>query len=362
MLSHLSLSFLLLSSALSFVSAVKTLSHKVKPPPPADDDLAALSTSTAYYFDQLIDHRNPSLGTFKQRYLFSDEYWARQGAPIVLANPGEQSVDGFDSQLTESASLQRALMMSLGAADRYWGKSSPYQNLSTANLKYLTLDQSIEDTRYFVQHAKLPWTKKAKNSSPKAVPWINIGCSYPGVLSAYTQQRYPELFAAAWASSAPVQAVGDFWQYFEPIEEGMPKNCSKDVGEAITHIDQILLHGSEAEKRKLKESFGLEKLRDDDFANTLVLPMVGWQGMGPGSYVTDGEDVFFQFCDAIETHPNGEVSKSEKGVGMPTALKNYAKWVKANEGASCDDGQGGACWSTYDYGTDQYTDWRVDNP
>ncbi|KAG8895851.1 hypothetical protein FRC01_012164, partial [Tulasnella sp. 417] len=338
----------------------------VKPPPPADDDPASASAGTAYYFNQLIDHGNPSLGTFKQRYFFSDEYWTRQGAPIVLGNSGEQSADGWDADLTSPASLQRALMMSLGAAGvvlehRYYGESSPYRNLTTANLKYLTLDQSIDDTRYFVQHAKLPWTKKAKTSNPKVVPWINIGCSYPGVLSAYTQKRYPKLFAAAWASSAPVQAVGDFWQYFEPIEEGMPKNCSKDVGEAITHIDQILLHGSDAEKRELKKSFGLEKLRDDDFAQVLVLPMYGWQSMGPGSYAIDGEDPFYQFCDAIETHPNGKISNSAKGVGMPTALNNYAKWVKENEAADCDDGQGGACYSTYDYTTDQYTDWRVDN-
>ena len=29
--------------------------------------------NTTYYFDQLIDHKNPSLGTFKQRYYHS---WA----------------------------------------------------------------------------------------------------------------------------------------------------------------------------------------------------------------------------------------------------------------------------------------------
>lgn len=52
-------------------------------------------------------------------------------------------------------------------------------------------------------------------------------------------------------------------QYFEPIEEGMPKNCSKDVAAAITAIDKILLKGSKDEKHKLKETFGLENLEDD---------------------------------------------------------------------------------------------------
>jgi hypothetical protein len=31
--------------------------------------------NTFYYFDQLIDHKNPSLGTFKQRYYHTWEYY-----------------------------------------------------------------------------------------------------------------------------------------------------------------------------------------------------------------------------------------------------------------------------------------------
>jgi len=31
--------------------------------------------NTTYYFDQLIDHTNPSLGTFQQRFWFTSEYY-----------------------------------------------------------------------------------------------------------------------------------------------------------------------------------------------------------------------------------------------------------------------------------------------
>lgn len=31
--------------------------------------------------------------------------------------------------------------------DRYWGDSSPYDQLTTDNMKYLTVDQAIEDTK-----------------------------------------------------------------------------------------------------------------------------------------------------------------------------------------------------------------------
>lgn len=36
---------------------------------------------TFYYFDQLIDHKNPSAGTFKQRYYFTSQYY-EPGGPI----------------------------------------------------------------------------------------------------------------------------------------------------------------------------------------------------------------------------------------------------------------------------------------
>ncbi|KAG9045421.1 hypothetical protein FS837_006331 [Tulasnella sp. UAMH 9824] len=361
--------FIFATTLLSYVSANNTsfpLTTVLRnPPPPASDGGNPLA-SQPHYFNQLIDHTNPSRGTFKQRYFFTDEFWTHQGAPIVITTPGEQSANGFDTELTSPASLQRAVMMTLGAAGvvlehRYYGQSSPYTTLSKGNLKYLTVDQAIEDLTYFAEHAKLPWTKKATSSHPDNVPWVNMGCSYPGVLSAYTQKKYPNKFAAAWASSAPVQAQGDFWQYFEPIEEGMPKNCSKDVAAVIKAVDQTLLYGSQAEKQTLKESFGLYNLRDDDFAQTLVYPMYGWQSMQASSYAFSGEDPFFQFCDAIETYPDETIEMSAKGVGMPTALNNYAKFMKTYYAPGCGAGQGGACYSTYNYNSGMYKDWSVGN-
>lgn len=39
--------------------------------------------NTTYYFDQLIDHTNPSLGTFKQRYWHTWE-WYEEGMLCIL--------------------------------------------------------------------------------------------------------------------------------------------------------------------------------------------------------------------------------------------------------------------------------------
>ncbi|KAG8893624.1 hypothetical protein FRB99_001833 [Tulasnella sp. 403] len=339
-----------------------------------------------HYFDQFIDHANPSLGTFKQRFFFNDTFWTGQGAPVVISNSGEDAADSSYPDLTEPSALQHALMKSLGAAgvvlerlsasfgpafsqrltalrtDRYWGLSSPFQNLTTDNLKYLTLNQSIEDTKYFVENVRLPWSASnlptVTSSHPEQVPWVSLGCSYPGLLAALTQEKYPGIFAAAWATSAPVQAQGDFWQYYEPIEEGMPKNCSSDAALVVKAVDQLLLNGTAEDKLRLKDAFGLRSLTDDDFGSAISWPIGRWQGMRASSYEYDGEDLFFQWCDSMETFANGTVNISPKGVGLERAIVGYAEFIRSSFGPDC---YGGACYSTYNYSQSYYADWTPDN-
>jgi len=37
-------------------------------------------------FDQLIDHKNPSLGTFKQRYWWNTTHWNGPGSPASFVS------------------------------------------------------------------------------------------------------------------------------------------------------------------------------------------------------------------------------------------------------------------------------------
>jgi dipeptidyl aminopeptidase/acylaminoacyl peptidase len=99
-------------------------------------------------------------------------------------------------------------------------------------------------------------------------PWIWTGGSYSGALAAWIAKLSPGTFWAYHSSSAPVEAIYDYWGYFLPIQNGMPKNCSADFIRIFDHIDNVLASANNSEIFVLKEKFGLEQLpHDDDFAS-----------------------------------------------------------------------------------------------
>jgi hypothetical protein len=85
---------------LPFVSAVSVLvcigivagRHPGMLVPPLDkgDEFAieaagAINTTGSAFFTQILDHDNPSKGTFKQKYWYNFQYWAGPGSPVSLA-------------------------------------------------------------------------------------------------------------------------------------------------------------------------------------------------------------------------------------------------------------------------------------
>jgi hypothetical protein len=234
--------------------------------------IAAASNTTAGwgYFDQLLDHSNPALGTFKQRYWWNTQYWKGPGSPIIFVNPGEQAADNFNVTYPTSLRLTGKFAQEMGGAvvimeHRYWGKSSPFEVLTPKNLQYLTLENSIKDNTYFARNFKTPFD--GGKSTAKDAPWIYTGGSYPGALAGWIAVKDPGTFWAYYGTSGVVQAIGDYWQYFVPVQEATPKNCSADVNLVINYIDNILTFGSQKEKAKLKAKFLLENLEDADFAS-----------------------------------------------------------------------------------------------
>ena len=104
---------------------------------------------------------------------------------------------------------------------RFFGESYPLADLSTANLQYLTTEQALADLAHFTEYLlsfdpaaadalSLPaLALKARTRDSKVV---TFGASYPGALSAWSQLKFPALFAGAVALSAPIHAEAAFEQ------------------------------------------------------------------------------------------------------------------------------------------------------
>ncbi|KAF7192097.1 putative extracellular serine carboxypeptidase [Pseudocercospora fuligena] len=321
------------------------------------------------YFDQLIDHSNPKLGTFKQFYYYDTTYWRGPGSPVVFFTPGEVNATRYYSYLTTNRTTG-VLASQIGAATivlehRYWGTSTPYADLTTANLKYLTLENAIADMNYFATNVKLPFDRYGASNADD-VPWVVMGGSYSGALSAWIASTAPGPIWAYHSSSAPVEAVGDYWGYFKPVQDGMPKNCSKDLALVIDHMDDILMNGSKQQQHDLKAMFGMTAVEhNDDFMAALENGPWLWQGNQ--FYTNTG---FFTFCDYIE---NAQ-SKSTKtipgaeGVGVQKALAGYAKWwTEVELKGFCaqygytKDNNSVACFDTYNPNNPMYTDTSLSN-
>ena len=191
-------------------------------------------------------------------------------------------------------------------------------------MQYLTLNNSVADINNFALNVQLPFDTTGKTNAASA-PWVLVGGSYSGALTAWVATTAPGTIWAYLASSAVVQAQSNFWEYFLPVQEGMPANCSKDVNLVISHMDSVLASGSAKEKHQLKKMFSMESVEhDDDFMAALENGPWLWQGNQ--FYVTEG---FYDWCDYVEDSFNQtDASKlpGAEGVGLEKALKGYAKW------------------------------------
>ncbi|CAK7229634.1 hypothetical protein SBRCBS47491_007317 [Sporothrix bragantina] len=329
------------------------------------------------FFEQLLDHSNPELGTFNQSYWYSTEFWTGPGAPVVVFTPGESAAADYTGYLT-NATITGQFAQAIGGAvimieHRYWGQSSPFAELTTKNLQYLTLANAIADLTYFAENVVLPFDKNGTTNAPKA-PWVLSGGSYSGALTAWVEHVAPGTYWAYHASSAVVQAQGDFWQYFEPIKQGLPQNCSADVQLVVKYIDEVMSKGTDADIQNLKNKFGLGSVEhNDDFADVLLNGPASWQNH---DFYT-GYTGVFQFCDYVENAVAGvfnssctpETTPSATGVGLKKALNGYAKWTKdillpgycESIGSSFQGKLNTACMDSHNASNPIYTDISVDN-
>jgi hypothetical protein len=81
-----------LFSTVALLAAAASALRLGRPVPPALEfsaaDAAAATTGNGT-FQQLLDHTDPSKGTFSQRYWWSSQFWNGPGSPVSIYPPFE---------------------------------------------------------------------------------------------------------------------------------------------------------------------------------------------------------------------------------------------------------------------------------
>ncbi len=217
-------------------------------------------------FDQLLDHfsvkRPGAIAlTFKQRYFVDSTFAQGPNSPVLYYICGESTCEGPSSSALVNNLAKKYHAHRVALEHRYYGYSQPFTTLTTPNLRFLSMDQAIEDLAYFERFAQARLGLSGK--------WVSVGGSYPGEVSAFYRMRHPELVVGALASSAPVLAKADFFEYDRHVARVAGPACLSAIQRVVADVESKLK--SPASRAAVKSLFNASQVvLDTDFLYDLA--------------------------------------------------------------------------------------------
>jgi len=163
-------------------------------------------------------------------------------------------------------SFTQVLAKKFGAAvvtpeHRYYGKSSPFERLTTENLRFLSSKQALFDLAAFRQYYQESLNARYNRTGSDENPWFVFGVSYAGALSAWFRLKFPHLTCGSLASSGVVLAVYNFTDFDKQVGESAGPECKSALQETTKLVEEQL----QSDSRSVKVLFGEQTLENDDF-------------------------------------------------------------------------------------------------
>lgn len=231
---------------------------------------------TQAWFTNIVDHFNYQANqTYQQRYWYIDNYFNPSIGPVFVYICGEYVCPGVPESRQWIVTLaQRFQGLILVLEHRYYGQSMPYgkDSLKIENMIHLNSEQALSDLAYFIEQMRHTHSHKITDRTP----FITVGGSYPGALSAWFRYKYPHLTIGAIASSAVILAVEDFKDFDEEMYLATALSgdfCVKAVNDSSHKVESLL---KSANASSFKAQFkGADKLSDEEFLFFWVDSIVG---------------------------------------------------------------------------------------
>eukprot|EP01038_Epipyxis_sp_PR26KG_P004529 gene4529-6394_t len=193
-----------------------------------------------WYQDAVIDNFAPIENQKKwvgqgQRYWINKELWGGVGFPVFvfIGGEGAESCTRLSNKMYMYQLAQEHQALLVDIEHRFYGESYPTTDMSTENLKYLSSSQALADLSRLITHIK-----KELNSPESKV--ITIGGSYPGNLAAWFRLKYPSITYGSIASSAPVTAKVNFYEYMDVVGQSILHFSGQKCYDAFTISAEIV--------------------------------------------------------------------------------------------------------------------------
>lgn len=255
-------STLLIASLILFAGFLTSEAFFLRYQPPSE--VPQQSSGITYHqvqrwFDgQILDHFNAQdTRTFSQRYWVSSDSYTPSKGPIFLYICGEYTCPGVPSDRLfplEVAQLHEGLFVVL--EHRFYGLSQPFNDLKLSSLQYLAVEQALEDLAYFITWFKVNGGYQITEDQP----WIAIGGSYPGALSAWFRYKYPHLTVGNWAASAVVNSIVDFPNFDLQIYLSTNRSgeqCPRTIQNLTTYFETQLYTTPDNVQKEFQARFGV---------------------------------------------------------------------------------------------------------
>mmetsp|Transcript_14496 Transcript_14496/g.31427 ORF Transcript_14496/g.31427 Transcript_14496/m.31427 type:complete len:482 (+) Transcript_14496:52-1497(+) len=265
-------------------------------------------TAAVKYVTVPLDHFDPENNrSFALKYFLNDAAF-KAGGPMIFNMPQEGPTGGCGTG---------TVVESLGAVSvcpqhRFFGDSVPFNDSSVANLKYLSVEQNLEDMAAIV--------KAVRGQYPSVTKVVAVGGSYSGASSAWFRNHYPSVVDAAISYSPPVTAKIDFTEYDTSTLVALSSpdvRCAQTVARVMAAMDRQL----ETDKASVYKAFNATYQLTSPFGDVDFMYGIGDSAAGLVQY--GNKEVL---CKAMEPY------YERSDVGDVELVELFAKFTRENWG------------------------------
>lgn len=232
-----------------------------------------------WYKEAIIDNFAPIEHQKKwegkgQRYWINRQFWAGDGSPIFvfIGGEGQESCTRLTNRMYVYQLAQQHNAMMIDVEHRFYGQSYPTTDMSTDNLQYLSSTQALADLARIIGYVKT--SNGIKNSKV-----ITVGGSYPGNLAAWFRLKYPSVTHGSIASSAPLTAKTNFYEYMEVVGDAMKyfsgQSCYDAFERAANVIAKLIAQGESGIKTLEKDFATCSPIKDNLDLGILLSDLMG---------------------------------------------------------------------------------------